>query len=547
MHKGTKSPINQRKPLVLAIAFAMAFSANATMAQDAEEEFAGLEEVIVTATKRAESLQEVPMAITAISDKELERMGAVVLLDFAVRVPNLAMAYEADGRFDSSSPSIRGVFGVNTTGFYIDDTPVNASMLPRVVDLERIEVLRGPQGSLWGAKSMGGVIRMVTKQADLVNADSMVHASLSTVDDGDQNWNFDGVFNIPLIEDKFAIRINGYYGSVSGIFDREYLSTWEDSSGTSHPNPGPAFDKNENVDDEKYWGGQIAAKWALTDSLDLDMRVMTQKVEADGLPLADGAPGNTTELRWFDSEEPGTDEWTIASATFNWSPDAGNLVSTTSWYDRETDESEEEHTFLNFLLNYASATMGLPADVPIPPIEAVISTVEKYESFVHETRFSSDNDGAWNYTVGIFYQDAEWDHHYPPSFQPGLNDFVNDYLYDYIGGDINVAPGDVIFVTQTDTKTEELAFFGELTAQVALMRNKVNPALTPRFWCRRTSMMTGIFTAVLPRDSAWAVLTEIYRLACAAMSLMNWGLIRRMPRPTTPTVCGVMSWVSSPR
>ena len=466
MSKINQSIFMPKSPLAsaLALAFAAAFTTGTALAQDdQDQEFMGLEEVIVTATKQAESLQEVGMAITAISDQELERMGAVVLLDFAVRVPNLAMAYEADGRFDSSSPSIRGVFGVNTTGFYFDDTPVNASMLPRVIDLERIEVLRGPQGSLYGAKSMGGTIRMITKQPDLVNADHMVHASLSSVKEGDQNWNFDGVFNFPVIEDKFAIRINGYYGSVSGIFDREYLPTWEDSSGASHPNPGPAFDTNENVDDEEYWGGQVAAKWAITDTLDLDLRVMTQKVEADGLPFADHEPDNTTELRWFDSEEPGTDEWTIGSGTFNWSTDAGTLVSTTSWYTRDTDESEEEHTFLHFLLNFSSVTMGLPVDTPIHPIEAVLSTVEKYDSFVHETRFSSSNDGAWNYTVGVFYQDTEWDHHYPPSFQPGLNDFVNDVFFDIIGGDINVAPGDMIFTSKRLTTTEELAFFGELT------------------------------------------------------------------------------------
>jgi len=468
MYKANHNPLKQRKPLSLAIAFAMALTANAAIAQDDQaDEFMGLEEVIVTATKRSESMQEVGMAITAISDRELERMGAVVLLDFAVRVPNLAMAYEADGRFDSSSPSIRGVFGVGTTGFYFDDTPVNASMLPRVVDLERIEVLRGPQGSLWGARSMGGTIRMITKKPDLTSADHMVHASLSSVKEGDENWNFDGVFNIPVIEDKFAIRLNGYYGSVSGIFDRVYNPTWENFSGVGGQNQGPDFGTNENVDDEKYWGGQVAAKWAITDDLDLDLRIMGQKVEADGLPLADHAPDNTSQLRWFDSEEPGTDKWTISSLTFNWSTNAGNLTSVTSIFDRTTDETEEETEFLHFLLANSSITMELPVDIVHDPIESVISTVEKYESFVHETRFVTDFDGAWNFTAGIFYQDAEWDHHYPPATMIGINDIINEALFPFFGGPADFAPGDLIFTTNTLTKTEELAFFGELTWEVS--------------------------------------------------------------------------------
>ncbi|MFT6046609.1 MAG: iron complex outermembrane receptor protein, partial [Arenicella sp.] len=134
---------------------AMTF-AGAAIALSGGASYAALEEIVVTATKREASLQDVPLSITAVSGKTLELMGAESLLDFAVKIPNLAMAYEADGRFDSSSPSIRGVFGGNTTGLYVDDTRVNASLLPRVVDLARVEVLRGPQGSLYGARSMGG-------------------------------------------------------------------------------------------------------------------------------------------------------------------------------------------------------------------------------------------------------------------------------------------------------------------------------------------------------------------------------------------------------
>ena len=160
----------KRLALVLAGA-AISFSSGAS--------YAALEEIVVTATKRAASVQDVPLSITAVSGETLELMGAESLLDFAVKVPNLAMSYEADGRFDSSSPSIRGVFGVNTTGFYVDDTRVNASLLPRVVDLARVEVLRGPQGSLYGARSMGGTIRLITKQAELDETSGAVNVQLS--------------------------------------------------------------------------------------------------------------------------------------------------------------------------------------------------------------------------------------------------------------------------------------------------------------------------------------------------------------------------------
>jgi outer membrane receptor protein involved in Fe transport len=424
----------------------------------------GLEEVIVTATKRAETLQEVGMSITTLDTQELERLGAISLIDFAVRVPNLAMAYEADGRFDSSSPSIRGIFGTNTTGFYFDDTPVNASMLPRVMDLERIEVLRGPQGSLYGAKSMGGTIRMITNRPDLIESSSMAHATLSSVKEGDYNYNIDGILNIPVVEEKFAIRINAYYGENSGVFDRVYQPTWVDSGGNVRQSPGPAFTTNENVDDEKYWGGQIAAKFAITDNVDLDLRWMGQKVEADGLPFADHVPDNTTELRFFDTEEPGSDEWSIASGTLTWDVGVGSFVSTTSWYQRTTDEWEEEATFLHWLFDNV---IGIPID----PIESPLSTVEKYDSFVHETRFSSEFESAFNFTAGVFYQDAEWDHHYPRAVQTGLADAIDEFTgvpglgQDCVDG-FCLTDDDLIFTTTTLTKTKEKALFGELTWEI---------------------------------------------------------------------------------
>lgn len=459
MHNRNHGSSKQKKPLALAIAFAMAMSANATMAQDdQDDQFEGLEEVMVTATKRAESLQDVGMAITAIDTQELERLGAVALIDFAVRVPNLAMAYEADGRFDSSSPSIRGVFGVGTTGFYIDDTQVNSSMLPRVVDLERIEVLRGPQGSLYGARSMGGTIRMITNKAQINESNGQVHGTLSTVDDGDENWNFDGIFNFPIIEDKFAMRVTAYYGSNSGVFDRVWIPEWTDSGGNLRPSPGPGFDPNKNVDDEEYWGGNIAATWVFTDNLSLDLKLMGQKVEADGMPFADIDPETTVTPRFFDLEEPGTDKWYIGSFTFNWAIDAGNFVSTTSWYDRETSEWEEETTFLWWLFDNV-------IEIPIDPIESPINTTEKYESFSHETRFTSDFDGAWNFTAGIFYQDAEWDHFYPAAYLPGAADAIDELTGESGLGEA-IIPGDLVFVTNTLTQTEELAFFGELTWQI---------------------------------------------------------------------------------
>jgi iron complex outermembrane receptor protein len=456
--KNPKRTVFRKAPLALACAAATLVSGYVT----AQESNLALEEVIVTATKRSESLQDVAMSITALGGDDLERIGATTLLDFAVKVPNLGMAYEADGRFDSSSPSIRGVFGKDTTGFYIDDTPVNASVLPRIMDVQRVEVLRGPQGSLYGARSMGGTIRMITKQPDLTNMDGTVHASVSTVDDGDENGVVDGSINIPIVEDVFAIRASAYYGENSGIYDRVYDATYIDGVTGPTANPAPNFGTNENVDDENYWGGQLIALWQITDNFSFTPKLIGQKVEADGFPMADIEPDNEKQLRHFNTKEDGSDEWYIGSGTFNWEIGAGDIVSTTSWFDRKTDETEDEETFLNQLLNQV---IGFS----VVPLEAPISTIEEYTNLTHETRFTSSFEGNWQVTAGIFYSDGKWDHEYPGGYQVGLYDAVlangvpPEAIQDCGPDGLCIQPNDLIFSTTSRTDVEELALFGEVT------------------------------------------------------------------------------------
>ncbi|MCP4817284.1 MAG: TonB-dependent receptor, partial [Planctomycetaceae bacterium] len=188
---------------------------------------------------------------------------------------------------------------------------------------------------------------------------------------------------------------------------------------------------------------------------------MGQQVDADGLPFADVDPEEVKTARFFDTPEPGTDEWYIASGTFNWEIEAGTFVSSTSWYERETEEAEEEASFLHWLFNNV-------IEIPIDPIESQITTIEKYESFTHETRFTSSFEGDWQFTVGIFYADAEWDHEYPRAVQTGLADAIDAFTgapglgQDCVDG-FCLTDDDLIFATTTLTDTEEIAIFGEVT------------------------------------------------------------------------------------
>ena len=183
---------------------------------------------------------------------------------------------------------------------------------------------------------------------------------------------------------------------------------------------------------------------------------MYQKIEADGLPFADVDEDETDTVRFFDSEEPGEDEWWIASVVLKWNIDAGEFTSTTAYYERETDEAEEEHTFLDFIY-------GAAVGIPITPLESVLRTTSEYENFSHETRFTSSLEGPVNFTVGVFYADNEFVRGYPPALQPGA-----DAALFAAGGPPppGIVPGDLIFITNQPEEVEELAVFGEVTWDV---------------------------------------------------------------------------------
>jgi iron complex outermembrane receptor protein len=124
-------------------------------------------EIVVTAQKRSESEQSVPMSMTTFGGAALEQKAINNFFDYATKVPNLAFAPTGDGVGTSRTVSIRGISGDNVTGFYIDETPLPDSLDPRVLDIDHIEVLRGPQGTLYGARSMGGTVCIITREPDL--------------------------------------------------------------------------------------------------------------------------------------------------------------------------------------------------------------------------------------------------------------------------------------------------------------------------------------------------------------------------------------------
>jgi iron complex outermembrane receptor protein len=192
----------------------------------ASEQPLGLEEVIVTAQKRGESIQDVPMAVQSIGAETLERFNYTSLEDYAKLIPTLD--FDGSNLTGSQSIRLRGVSpttGEPTVAFYFGETPLQDSARtsfpnPAAVDVARIEVLRGPQGNLYGASSMGGVIKIVPNAPDLRAYSQRYAATTSYTENGDVNYSAQAVFNAPLANDRFALRASAFFAHEGGFVDR---------------------------------------------------------------------------------------------------------------------------------------------------------------------------------------------------------------------------------------------------------------------------------------------------------------------------------------
>ena len=455
------------------------------------QQSAGLEEIIVTAQKRSESIQEVPLSITALSSDVLEQRSVQSFADYGNRIPNLAFANTGDGIGTSRTISIRGISGDGVTGFYLDETPLPDSIDPRIVDIDRIEVLRGPQGTLYGARSMGGTVRLLTKQPDTSATSGRVHLGISdTANASDQNYFADGAINVPLGE-SVAVRGVGFYEKDAGFFKRKFCESPADvASGTCFPNSsgGAPIGTVDNVAELESYGGAVALKWQATDALSITPRFMYQKAEYNGLPLADifagGGPAgypappdphprcpkltprSLEQRRFFDIAEGGFDRWSLATLGIRYDTGVGEIVSSTSYFDRRVEETEDQTDFIyaNFLA--VSLITGLPGTA----LPGQITEIKDYQRFVQEIRFASELDGPLQFVVGGFYSDTHgrvpFASKYPPSVIPGFAAASGfDLVTDENGVPIFLNPDnpDEIFGSDYKTTVEEPAVFGELS------------------------------------------------------------------------------------
>jgi len=288
-----------------------------------------LEEIVVTAEKSSAPLSKVPISISVVSSEQLAEQHINDYESLSRAVPNLS--FSSFGGPGQSNIEIRGVAsqaGSATTGIYLDDVPINILNIysagatePRFFDVDRVEVLRGPQGTIYGSGSMGGTLHFVSRAPALDKFEASMNSAVSDTEGGAANGEIDSVVNLPLVDGKAALRIGGLFDHESGWIDRNAAGTIVDQK-INHVNTSVV---------------RATLEWRPTDQLIVTPAVFLQRVSVGGQDLF------SLDLPLYESPtllaETARDEYAMTSLTLKYDFGWSDLTSVTGYFWRRNDRN----------------------------------------------------------------------------------------------------------------------------------------------------------------------------------------------------------------
>jgi iron complex outermembrane receptor protein len=450
-------------------------------------EQATLEEVVVTAQKRTEDLQKVPISLQVLSGEKLAQLQVSDFDDYAKLLPSLSYRSNGPGQtqlFFRGISSSNGVVSLHagflpSSGLYLDELPVTTiggALDVHIYDMARIEALAGPQGTLYGASSLSGTLRLITNKPDPsafaagydVKADKWKH--------GAGGGEVEAFVNIPLA-DHAAIRLVGYYEHVGGYINNVYRQdTFQRYSPTGTPVAGgpanvpdgypdyaPVTINNGNVvkkdfNDANYVGGRAALKVDLNDQWTLTPMFLAQHMKTNGDFGYDPHFGDLNVANYFNGYE--NDTWYQSALTVEGKISNWDLTYTGGWFDRKVenlvDYSQYSIAYDAQAIGYSSAyTRFIDANGQLlnRPVQYTQNT-DKYTKQSQELRISSPAENRWRATAGLFYQRQTDD------IRAGF-DIPNLPVFYQVTGQ-----NDVYYLSQMDRTDRDYAAFGETSFDV---------------------------------------------------------------------------------
>ena len=426
-----------------------------------------LEEILVTATKRASTIQDVPFSINAMSEADIQRSGASSLEELSRNIAGLTMQNLGPGQ---SQVAIRGVSagqivrdqpGVKEqVGVYLDESVISLSLFTPdldLYDLNRIETLRGPQGTLFGSGSVGGTIRYITNAPDTESFAGSVELNANMLTDGGDGNHAKGMVNIPLGNGQAALRAVAYTTSYGGFIDAL--------------GEGGAVYKDINSGSRS--GGRVALRWEINDGLVITPRVVYQKITMDGFNRQEvynlfANPYTTTRpaiqlgerQQYLRLREGFEDETTIADVVAESFQDNFDITLVGSYTNRDILVSRDASA----LTGSVSGDVGMP-DASVLMASNLLDTTA-VEQYTGELRFSSNNDGRLQWLAGVFYSDTSRDYAQrlpTPGYSEATDAALGDGTYE---ATINGYGPDSPYNADLDYTLKQVAVFGEATYDI---------------------------------------------------------------------------------
>ena len=460
----TKQP---NRAVASAVATALAIPAiniQDSMAQESNN--AALEEIIVTATKRELNLQDVGQSIMALSNQDIEKMGIKSMSDYVKALPSVVLTSERPGQNDLV---MRGItqdaytwYVDSTVALYLDEQPMTTSsqqVSVRAIDLERVEALPGPQGTLFGSTSQSGTLRMITNKPNHSGTYGQVESSYGTIKGGDTSYDVNGFVNIPIVEDVLSMRAVGYSSSDGGYVDNVFGTSFSGS-----------YDNASIVEDDfntyDVKGGRLSLLWNISEDWSALLSHITENSELEGSWDTDPSLGDHKITRFI--KEMRDDDWQSSALTLKGDLGFADLSATITDYDRDIVYEWDNHAYTQWkdaYYGYGLYDTGYSL--------ALTFNDQYQERQAAEVRLVSKGESKLQWMVGGYWEDVYDEWYYGtevPDYMSTNAAYYANYwacyysnYYDFVSCPINTT------LSYTDTfkrSVEQTAVFGEFSYDV---------------------------------------------------------------------------------
>ena len=477
--------------------------ADAAPAAEASAAGGGLTEIVITARKRSENLQDVPLSVDVLTGKDVQNLGIVEFNDYATKVPSISFisigpgsqTFFMRGVSDGSNPNYANT---SSTGFFLDDSSLSwYGVQPdlHLYDIQRIEVLNGPQGTTFGAGSMSGAVRYITNKPDVNAFSAGADFNGGKIQGGQENWTYEGFVNIPLIDATLGARASVFSVSHGGFITHQLTTrTWINGAVSDNSQWARAGYNREHQE-----GGRVALKWVINDKWSALWSADYQRMSSDGAwDQVPGLPERTVQR--FGPQALSTES---KIDQFHLEGDLGiaDLVFASTYWDLPTRRWDEYSQYMENVVGYSyyyqGGNVGFPGSQegftcqtdPFFSTHPPTSNPQPYsgctpplqyyeyhtnpERWSNELRLSSKEGGRFHWLAGLYWEKTRDKNSGSTYFMPGLNTSGNAFAYEnyYYGTTGSSLPPGVWYAYTTRSDYRQTTEFANINYDVTSKLN----------------------------------------------------------------------------